>query len=505
MTIFSFTVNIRNIFHRHYDSMNFKNTGLHLIPLSVIFTISAIPSVVHAEGWNIQPSIEARTGWSDNIEFEDDGEESGFVSQINPGISIEKPTGRLQVLLDYQLQNFYYHDGGDLDTEQDLESIARYALIPDTFFINGFATATQVIVDNDQQISVDNFNDTGNTTDEYSFGFGPQWVQNIAGYAKADIGYLYSEQIFDEESDEDGVEGDIDNNDRQTFSASLSNIDQRSDRLDWVASYIDDKIDFEDSETFDFTTYQLDLGYELTSRLELVGSYGYEDNDLGENAAFNDDDGDFWTLGALASFGEYSSLEVRRAERFFGDFWLGTLLVGGPRLAVTATYEERADLSGIGDVDFNFDIGDNNLDLLDTEVEASPDDRDSVSVAKSWDVAISYVVSKSTFVAEYSNSDQEFLDTTNTEMFENYALAWLWQISGQTSLLTRIEYQEDVSDDLGVETKTEFYDLDVEFRRALSPKTDFDVSYSYTDGKTDDLANEDFTANTISVGIIHRF
>ena len=220
MTIFSFTVNIRNIIHRHYDSMNFKNTGLYLIPLSVMFSISGIPSVVHAEGWNIQPSIEARTGWSDNIEFEDDGEESGFVSQINPGVSIEKLTGRLQVLLDYQLQNFYYHDGGDLDTEQDLESIARYALIPDTFFINGFATATQVIVDNDQQISVDNFNDTGNTTDEYTFGFGPQWIQNIAGYAKADISYLYSEQIFDEESDEDGVEGDIDNNDRQTFSAS---------------------------------------------------------------------------------------------------------------------------------------------------------------------------------------------------------------------------------------------------------------------------------------------
>ncbi len=294
--------------------MILKRVGLHLLPLFSIFSLVVIPSVSNAEGWEIEPSVEARMGWSDNIELDDDGEESGFVGQINPGILISKERGRLQALLDYQMRNFYYFGESDFNTDHDLESIARYGIIPETFFINAFASATQVIVDNDQQISVDNFNDTGNTTDQYSFGIGPQWIQNLGSYAQANLAYLYSQQIFDDETDEDGVDGDIDNNDRQNFIASLSNINQRSDRLDWIASYQNDRVDFEDGETFDFITYQLDLGYELTSRLELLGSYGYEDNDLGPNAAFNDDSGDFWTVGLLAGFGEYTSLEVRRAE-----------------------------------------------------------------------------------------------------------------------------------------------------------------------------------------------
>ncbi len=485
--------------------MNLKSTGLHLIPLSAMFFLVSVPSVTSADGWEIQPSIEVRTGWSDNIQLEDSGEEdSGFVGQVNPGIAVEKLNGRLQVLLDYQMQNFYYFDDSEFNTDHKLESIARYGIIPQTFFINTFATAQQVLVDNDQQISVDNFNDTGNTTDEYTFGLGPQWVQNIGSLARANASYLYSKQIFDEESDEDGVDGDIDNSDRQNFVGSLSNINQNSDRLDWIASYQYDEVDFEDGETFDFITYQLDLGYEITSRIELVGSYGYEDNDLGENAAFNDDSGDFWTLGAVAGFGEYTSLEVRRSERFFGDFWLGTLTVGGPKLTVSATYQERADLSGIDDVDFDFDNSANSLQLLDNDVETSADDLDSVSVSKSWDLAIAYTVSKSTFVAEYSNNDQEFLDTTNTELFERYSIGWLWQISGVSSLFTRLEFQEDESRDLGLNTTSEVYDLDVEYRKTLSPKTDFDVTYSYTDGKSDELA-DDFTANTISVGLVHRF
>ena len=58
--------------------MNLKSTGLRLIPLSVMLSLVFIPSVSSAEGWEIQPTIEARTGWSDNIDLEDsDSEDSG--------------------------------------------------------------------------------------------------------------------------------------------------------------------------------------------------------------------------------------------------------------------------------------------------------------------------------------------------------------------------------------------------------------------------------------------
>ncbi len=482
--------------------MNLKTVGFYSLSLFSLFCLNS--TVVSYADWEIQPLVEARVGYSDNIDFDDDDEESGFVGQVNPGISINKLTGRLQVQLDYLMQNFYFFDDSQLDTDHNLDAIARYAVIPETFFINTFASATQVLIDNDQQISVDNFNDTGNTTDEYSYGLGPQWIQDIGNYARANLSYLYAEQRFDDETADDGGPGDLDDNDRQTFLGSLSNIDPQSDRFDWIASYEWDEVDFETGDTFEFITQQLDVGYQITPRLELLGSYGYEDNDLGDNNVFDDDDGSFWTLGLLAGLGEFTAIEIRRAERFFGNFWLGSLTVGGPKLTVNGTYEERADLSGLGDVEFNFDNADNALELFDNDVEITPDDNNSVSVTKSWNFSLVYNISKSTFLAQVSNDDQEFLDTGNTEKLENYSLGWVWQITGISSLSAILELQKDDSVDAGGETESEFYDFELEYQRSISPKTDFDVTYSYTEGDSDDLDGK-FKANTITAGIQHRF
>jgi len=482
--------------------MNLKTVGFYSLSLFSLFCLNSF--IVSYADWEIQPLVESRVGYSDNIDFDDDDEESGFVGQVNPGITINKLTGRLQVQLDYLMQNFYYFDDSQLDTDHNLDAIARYAVIPETFFINTFASATQVLIDNAQQISVDNFNDTGNTTDEYSYGLGPQWVQDIGNYARANLSYLYAEQRFDDETADDGGPGDLDDNDRQTFLGSLSNIDPQSDRFDWIASYEWDEVDFETGDTFEFITHQLDVGYQITPRLELLGSYGYEDNDLGDNNVFDDDDGSFWTLGLLAGLGEFTSIEIRRAERFFGNFWLGSLTVGGPKLTVTGTYEERADLSGLSDVEFNFDSTVNALELFDNDVEITPDDNNSVSVTKSWNFALVYNISKSTFLAQLSNDDQEFLDTGNTEKLENYSIGWIWQITGISSLSAILELQKDDSVDAGGETESEFYDFELEYQRSISPKTDFDVTYSYTEGDSDDLDGK-FTANTITAGIQHRF
>ena len=484
--------------------MIFKRACLNLFSLFTLICILVVPAVVYAGPWQIQPFVETRIGYSDNIEFDDDDEEeSGFIGQINPGVSIVKDQGRLQVNLNYVMQNFYYFDDSQHNADHNLDSVARYAIIPNTFFLNGYADITKVVVDNDRQISVDNLNSTGNTTDETTLGIEPQWVQSLGSYAQADLAYLYAVQKFDDETEEDGVEGDIDDNDRQRFLASLQNADPDSDRLDWALRYRNEKVDFEDGDTFDFVTQLLELGYQVTSRIELVGSYGYEDNDLGTITAVDDDDEDtFWTAGAVYNFGEFSFLEVRRGERFFGKTWFGNLVVGGPKLQVDATYEESTDLAVFDSIDTGLQSPTN---ALENDIDGSvTEDRDSVSISKDWDVGIAYNVSKSTFLASYVNEDQEFLDSADTEKFEAYEFGWIWQITGASSLFTSVEFQEDNSVDLGVETESEFFDFSVVYTRSLSPKTDFDVDYTYAEGEFDD-GEEDFTSNTISVGLVHRF
>ena len=132
-------------------------------------------------------------------------------------------------------------------------------------------------------------------------------------------------------------------------------------------------------------------------------------------------------------------------------------------------------------------------------------DLNSVSVTKSWDFAIAYNISKSTFAALLSNDDQEFLDTGNTEQVESYSLGWVWQITGVSSLSVVGEFEQAESQDADGQTESDFFDLDIEYQKALSPKTDFDITYSYSEGEFDDDDDGEFNSNTISVGIVHRF
>ncbi|MDW3095269.1 MAG: TIGR03016 family PEP-CTERM system-associated outer membrane protein [Gammaproteobacteria bacterium] len=487
--------------------MILKSTSSKLPLLVFSCFLLNFTSLSFAASWKIQPSVEARLGYSDNIEFDDSGDEdSGFIGQINPGVSIQKDEGRLLVQLDYLMQNFYYLDDSDLSTDHTLDAISRYEFVPKTFFLNGYATVTQVLVDSTEQISVDNLNSTGNTTDEITLGIEPVWEQNLGTYMKARAAYLYAVQNFEDETDEDQVGGDIDDNDRHRFLANLGNRDVDSDRFDWGLGYRNEEVEFEDGEEFKFVSQQVDVGYDLTSRIEIVGTYGYEDNDFGNIVITDEDEDDvFWDAGFIYSLGEFTALEVRRGERFFGNTWESRLNVGGPKLSASINYEEDTSLEVLDSIDSDGFSSQENLLQNDVDTNIA-NDRDSVSITKSWDATITYTVSKSTIAANVTNDDLEFLDSGDREKSESYALGWLWDISGVSSLLTTVEWIEDEFSDLGVEEKSSLFDFRVVYTRKLSAKTDFDIDYSYSDGNEDDIdGDDDFTSNTISVGLVHNF
>ena len=475
--------------------------GLPLALRCAVFSFALIlifPSAGRA-AWEIQPFVEARAAYSDNVDFDDDDEESDVVLQLNPGVFIQKLEGRLLVNLDYLLQNFYSFEDSDISSDHNLDAFTTFEAIEDQFFIDAYAFVTQVIVDTDATTSSSNLNSTGNTTDELTLGIEPRWIQPLGGYALAELAYLYDIQRLDDDDDDD-------NEDRDTtrFLATIRNADQESDRLDWGARYQNTEVDFkDDSDTVKFRRGQLDLGYALASRFQVVGSYGYENNDFDTDPTLDiDEDDTFWDAGFILGAGAFTTLEVRRGERFFGNTWFGELNVAGNRLSMVATYEEEVEVGELSSAD--------SRSFLETPIEIDTDvdfdvtgDRNSVSETQRWDVALAYTFGKSTITLTAYDEDEQFLDTLNEDDSKGYGLSWLWQVSGTSSVEVVSLWDDNESLDDGVESESDFFELGVRYTRALSPNTDFDAGYVYNEG--DDDLDGDFEANTIDVGLVHRF
>ena len=410
--------------------------------LTILIAFSAAFATSVKAAWEIQPLIEARTTYTDNIEFEED-EDSEFVLELSPGINILKDEGRLQVDIDYLLQNFYFLDDSDLNSDHQLDAFATYETIQDRFFIDAYTTIEQVLTSTDQVVSVDNINDTGNTTDELSAGIEPRWIQPLGSRAVAEVSYLYEINRFEDETDEDGIAGDIDDNDRQRFLTTLGNQDPEADKFDWELGYQYEEVDFEDGDEILFRRSQLGLGYAVLPRLDIVGRYGYESNDFdtdGTDSSLDDQDDDFWDLGFIAGLGSFTTLEVRRGERFFGNTWFGLLEVEGNKLRLTAQYEEEVELETFDTNNRETFIGpvviDNDIDL---DVLG---DNDSVFETQRWELTAQYTVGKSTFAATFLNDDREFVDSADEEQFEAYSLGWIWQVTGRSAITTIFQWEE---------------------------------------------------------------
>ena len=485
--------------------MAFIQRGLSLALRCAVFSLTSIlilPSPSQA-AWEIQPFVETRAAYSDNVDFDEDDEQSDVVLQFNPGVNIQKLSGRLQVQLAYLLQNFYSFDNSDVSSDHNLEAFSTFEAIEQHLFIDSYATITQALVDTSSTASSSNLNDTGNTTDELTLGIEPRWVQPLGGYALAELAYLYEIQRFDETSDDDGIAGDIDNRDTQRFLATLRNEDEETDRLDWALRYQNEKVDFEDSDTVKFKRGQIDLGYALASRFQLVGSYGYENNDFEVDPSIADEDDTFWDAGFIVGAGEFSTLEVRRGERFFGNTWFGELNVEGNKLRANLVYEEEIEVGDSTSSDVRSFLSDP-IEIDNDVVLDVTGDRNSVSESQRWDLTLAYTLSKSTFTLIAYDEDERFLDSLDEEESEGYGLSWLWQITGISSLEVVSLWDENKNLDDGVESEADFFELGVRYTRALSPNTDFDAGYVYNEGNGDD-DGDDFEANTIDVGLVHRF
>jgi len=328
-----------------------RRPALSFWPVAPGLALAAVSSLCGAqsadgalEGWRITPRLSVGATYSDNIRLApSDQAEGDWVWQVDPGISMRKQGGRLDLQLDYTAQGLLYTENGDANTiNHNLRASGTTELYQSHLFLDAYGLIEQVPVTSSGRVdasalgssrgsgfaqslfgnlnlglpgaqdlfsSTGLFSDlalTGNQTTSNSFGVSPYWRQNFAGWAEMLLRYRYDEVRYSEDEDESGnlVAGTVESLDSQTHTLELNLTNShRFSQLTWNLDYFYERQE-DEGEGENLTDSNEDqrerlagqLNYRLNPQWALRAEAGYENNQL---STFEDNNnGAYWGLGA---------------------------------------------------------------------------------------------------------------------------------------------------------------------------------------------------------------
>lgn len=470
--------------------------------------------------WDITPRLTIGETFTDNRDLDPPGEEEiDFVTRVSPGISARRQTGRLDFFLDYNMQNLLFARDGEFETNHQLLGRSTAELVKEHFFLDANASVRQVIISARERLPRDNISRTGNRTDAITYGLSPYWINDFAGYARAQARYRF-----------DGVhvgEGASDSF-RQSVTASLDS-SRRFTILNWGLSYFYQQLSREGGEDSTRQSASGQASYRLTDDWTLLARGGYEDHDL---ATFTDtEDGTYWSLGAswtpsrfisaTALYGpddkEYSlrlsptrrtSLSVTRLERDVGIDpgvdWRGTLTHRTRYSTWSADYfEEVTSVQEVLLTDEPFIIfedAEGNEIIFDEQGNIiSRDDlftlRDAEFERKRFQVSVGYRRGHSQFRTRAFLESREFEIDADDERSYGLSAGWTWRFAPRTRLILdgewdRSEFEDDRQDDL--------WELRVGLARTFTPDVNATLQYRYARQDSSE-PEQDYRENRITL------
>ena len=266
----------------------------------------------HAMDWNVKPSLNLSETYSDNIPLAPRGkEQSEFVTQINPGVSLTGDAPRLKLNLNYRMQNlFYAKDSSRNNIRHQLSANGTATLIEDTFFVDASSSIGQRLISGTGPVPLDNVSVTGNTTDVITYRVSPYLRHNFGSAASTEVRYSY-----------DAVNYQIGgfNSTSNTISASLKS-GPSFDQIPWGLNYRQQKIGSEGAGRPDVKFEMLtgNVSYILSRKFSLIAQGGYEQNSYAFAASGQRPSGSFWSAGANWAPTSRTSLQATYGKRFFG-------------------------------------------------------------------------------------------------------------------------------------------------------------------------------------------
>lgn len=251
---------------------NIKNVCAHmsgkpLAAMAIAAGAFAVSPCILASDWDVTPSIKVATTYSDNID-RNVSADSDVALEITPSINVVRDSRRLQMSLDYSLQNLFYFDESDRNaTNHRLFSDLTGEVVDETLFIDLSASIRQQLVDRKSDASGDTISGGSNVSDVYTYSISPYWQEQLGNILEWDLRLTH-----------DSVNTEDSGNDSEGNGVSLSVVNgTATGRFSWDVNYDNREVDYDDGDKSDTETANARINYRLTRSLSAVLSGTYED------------------------------------------------------------------------------------------------------------------------------------------------------------------------------------------------------------------------------------
>ncbi|HDL90099.1 MAG TPA: TIGR03016 family PEP-CTERM system-associated outer membrane protein [Thermodesulforhabdus norvegica] len=483
-----------------------------------------LPAVTQAGEYNIYPRLSLKESYSDNINLDSSSEESAFVTEIIPGVSVKGVGGRFKVDLDYQLQQVFRSAGDeDNSTYHQLQADATTELTENFFFLDADATVGQTSIVSTGTQSADNISGSRNRQTFWTAGFSPYLTPHMNGYMDGEIRYKY-----DVVRSDGGVASDSEVHQQIIDLRSGHRLSQVTWSLDY--SNVEEKRDSNRSNDTQYRSTNGEVRLRINSDFSTFIQAGNYRSDFRGDTGPNSDnnDGSYTTVGASwepnakvrieGGVGKNNSFVTVDLTPSVMTSWLTTLRDSdvGTNTGKTwrTAFTHRAKNLDLGAVYFE-DTTTYQQSLLEQDglptgtPQFTPTARDEVFTRKRGELSFTGATAKSTFNLGTYTEKRSYQVTGQNEDVFGWDASWNWRLTSKTNSVLRFSWQKTDSDNLlptvqRAKTESTFTSASLRLNRRMTEDVNGNLELLRAEQDSDGLAGN-YVENRITAGITIEF
>ena len=261
-----------------------------------------------SRAWTITPRIGLTETLSDNINLSSTNTQTGFISQLSPGIRIDARTARLKMFLDYSLNGLRYSTGNSSSQAQNvLNAFGTLEAIDNWLFLDFSGNISQQIINPFGVQTPSNVYDNSNLTQTSTYRLSPYIKGQLGGSADYFLRYNVSATNYQNSS--------LSN---VTLSQWIGQIrgNTRFQNLNWTIDGSQQNTDYSLGRNYDDGRLRGVLTYKLFPEFSLSGSGGWETNNY---QSINNEGQSTYGYGINWTPTERTQVSGFQEHRFFGN------------------------------------------------------------------------------------------------------------------------------------------------------------------------------------------